>query len=140
MTATYPLKIIDNRRCFPKKVEDIADEVPIGGALRVLSPTEYLSYQQIRWWKGVLLPALEKDTGDTVLEWENRFKREVMPDEFPVKVSKYAGKEYQYLPSITKLSVKKMTTLMKGAVDYCHRPNVGLTWVILPDKVLKNGR
>lgn len=147
MSYTYPLRIIDGKRCFPKHITDIALEVPVGGALRVLSPKEYISLQQIKWWKGVLLPALEKDTGDTVLWWENHLKLMVMPVEFAPKSYEYGGETFAYLPSITILSVKKMSLLMKGSVDYLRGKDddpddngKGFSWVTLPDSELRKDK
>ena len=106
---TYPLKIDNGERRVPKRIRDIADDVPMGGALRVLGATEYLSYRQIRWWKGRLLPALEKDTGQTQKEWEDDLKIKVMPDKFPVRTTTFQGKSHEYLDSITILTTKEMT-------------------------------
>ena len=46
---------------------------------------EPITDQQIKWWKGVFLPPLAKDTGDTIDWWENKLKISVMPDKFAAK-------------------------------------------------------
>jgi hypothetical protein len=101
----------------------------------LMSQDEYLSYRQIRYWKGVLLPALAKDTGDSVSYWETRLKLLVLPDEFQPEKIEYKGKELIYLPSIKKLSTKKMNQLIEGSVEKLH--SWGFTWVTLPNSELR---
>jgi len=91
-----------------------------------------ISYQQIRWWKGVLLPALVKDQGDTLDVWETRLKLAVMPDEFTPKRAIIDRRIYTFIPSITKLSMGKLNTLIEGSVAKCHE--WGFDWVTLPDE------
>lgn len=93
------------------------------------------SEQQRKWWKGVLLPALAKDTGDSVSYWETRLKLAVMPDEFAPITTTIDGVDYSYLPSVKKLSIKKMNLLIEGSVDRCRE--WGFYWVTLPDSDLR---
>lgn len=90
---------------------------------------------QRKWFKGILLPALAQDTGDSKLYWENRLKLAVMPDEFQPLKTKINGKTYWYLPSITILSMTKMNDFIEGSVEKCHE--WGFLWVTLPDKELR---
>jgi hypothetical protein len=129
------VSIINDQPLFDGKLEDLLDECIIGSALQVLSPLDYISYQQIKWWKGVLLPALSKDSGDSISWWETTLKFAVMPDEFAPETIKIKGQEYCRIPSITKLSVKKMNQLIEGSVAYCHE--IGLMWINLPDAELR---
>jgi hypothetical protein len=129
------VSMIDDKPLFDGKLDDLLDECVPGGALQYLSPKDYISYQQIRWFKGVLLPALSKDSGDSISWWETTLKLAVMPDEFAPKVVDIKGTKYSMIPSITKLSVKKMNQLIEGSVAYCHE--IGLTWVVLPDVELR---
>ena len=96
-----------------------------------------LSLQQLRWIKGVLLPALSKDTGDTVLYWETYLKTAVMPEEFQPKTFTIDGKEFTVIPSITKLSISKMNLFIPGIVEHLHDPKIygdQFLWVTLPDE------
>jgi len=63
---------------FEKDIEEIADEVPEGGALKVLTPLEYITDRQRRWYKGVCLPHLAKidENGETESWWDDEVKRE----------------------------------------------------------------
>ncbi|MFA5382240.1 MAG: hypothetical protein WC356_03675 [Candidatus Micrarchaeia archaeon] len=99
-----------------------------------------ISYQQIRWWKGVLLPALAKDTGDCEHVWETRLKLAVLPDEFQPEIVTVQGTSYTFIPSITTLSMKKLNTLITGSVDKLHEwgdngedEENRFAWVELPD-------
>jgi len=121
---------------FDAPLSALLKECVAGGALQVLSPLEYISYQQIKWWKGVLLPALSKDSGDSIEYWETKLKLAVMPDEFAPKTVAVGNKEYQIIPSITSLSKKNMNQLIEGSVAKCHE--LGLLWVTLPDSNLKS--
>jgi hypothetical protein len=108
-----------------------------------------LSYQQIRWFKGVLLPALAKDTGDSVTWWESELKLKILPDEFePVVVVLDDGKHW-VTPSIKTLSMEKMNFLITESVAYLRDESQlkqykrvkkfgnNFQWVYLPDKLKK---
>jgi hypothetical protein len=129
------VSIIDDKPLFNGKLDDLLDECVPGGALQYLSPKDCISYQQIKWWKGILLPALSKDSGDSIDWWETTLKMEVMPDEFEPKIIIVKGKEHTLVPSITKLSIKKMNQLIEGSVAKCHE--WGKVWVTLPDSELR---
>ena len=90
---------------------------------------------QARWWKGVFLPALSKDSGDAIHHIENDLKIAVMPDEFPTLTKTINGRDYNYLPSIKTLGMAKMNILIEGSVAECHRR--GMLWVTLPCKELR---
>jgi hypothetical protein len=94
-----------------------------------------ISYQQIKWWKGILLPALSKDNGDAEHIWEIRLKLAVMPEEFQPETIIIEGKTYTFIPSITKLTMKKLNALMEGSVAQCHA--WGFNWITLPDSALR---
>ena len=129
-------QIIDNQPTFETPLQDILSELKDGGALQTLSPIEYHTDQQRKWWKGILLPALAKDTGDTVSVWETRLKLAVMPDEFVPATVTIADKDYTFIPSITKLSMKKLNELIEGSVGYLK--DKGFDWVDLPDSEEKH--
>lgn len=120
---------------FDKPISELLAECVPGAALQVLTPDKYISYQQIKWWKGVLLPALAKDSGDSVEYWETLLKTSVMTDEFTPFYVPIGKQVFPVIPSINKLSVKKMNQMIEGAVAKCHE--LGLTWVTLPDSELR---
>jgi hypothetical protein len=127
--------IIDGQPTFDVPLTTILAELKAGGALEVLSPAEYLTGQQVRWWKGVLLPSLAKETGESVSIWETRLKLAVLPDDFKAEYVSVDGRPYATIPSITRLGKRKMAQLIDGAVAQCHE--WGFSWVTLPDNELK---
>jgi hypothetical protein len=58
-----------------------------------------------------------------------------MPDEFTPFYVPIGKQVFPIIPSITKLSIKKMNLLIEGSVAKCHE--LGLTWVSLPDSELR---
>jgi hypothetical protein len=125
---------IDGQPIFDKPIQSFFKECEPGSLIQLLTPAEYLGLQQIRWWKGVLLPALSKDTGDSIEYWETTLKLSVMPDEFTPFYVPIGKQVFPVIPSITKLSKTKMNYMIEGAVAKCHE--LGLLWVTLPDKDL----
>ncbi|MFA5617299.1 MAG: hypothetical protein WDK95_10620 [Syntrophorhabdaceae bacterium] len=99
------------------------------------SETKERSEQQTKWWKGVLLPSLAADTGDTVTHWETVLKLSVMPDEFAPTFINSNGIDVAVIPSITKLSCRKMNLLIDGSVEWLQ--NNGFDWVTLPCSELR---
>lgn len=96
------------------------------------SEAKRISLQQIRWWKGVLLPALSKSTGDSIAYWEVYLKLNVMSDEFKPFVVIIGGVAMNAVPSILNLSCEKACILVEGSVDHL-RNKCGMDWVELPD-------
>lgn len=125
----------EDQPLFDKPLAGLIKECVPGCALQLLTPDKYISYQQIKWWKGVLLPALAKDSGDSVEYWETLLKLTVMPDDFTPYYVPIKKQVFPVIPSINKLSVKKMNQLIEGSVAKCHE--LGLTWVTLPDSELR---
>lgn len=106
----------------------------------IMTEAKALSVRQIRWWKGVLLPKLAEQTGDTVLCWENRLKTAVMPDDFQPTTHVINGVNHATIPSISSLSMKKTNLLIEGTVEHLHDPKIygdSFTWVCLPDSELR---
>lgn len=129
------VSIVDDQPLFDTPLSDLLKQCVPGAALQILTPDKYISYQQIKWFKGVLLPALSKDSGDSVEYWETLLKTSVMPDEFTPFYVPIGKQVFPIIPSITKLSIKKMSLLIEGSVAKCHE--LGLTWVTLPNAELR---
>ncbi len=129
--------IVDGEPTFAVPMNLILAELEMGGALKILSPLEYLTDRQRRWWKGVLLPALAQDTGESVGMWEARLKMEVMPDKFPPIYITVENRPIATVASITTLGKRKMGELIEGSVAKLHE--WGFTWVTLPDSELRAG-
>ena len=137
MKTLKVLSMIDGQPTFDKSLPEFLKQCESGSVIQLLTPDEYLGLQQIRWWKGVLLPALSKDTGDSISQWETRLKLAVMPDDFNPEIYEIQGQLCARIPSITKLGKKKMNQMIEGSVSYC-RDECGLQWATLPDPELRS--
>ena len=113
----------------------------------VFTEDAFLSYRQIKWWKGRLLPALANDTGHSKAYWEAYLKLTIMPDAFPPTSLEVEGKEIVYLPSITNLTTKEMSDLMAGSVAHLKGDDLQegqkckfgdqFHWLTLPESSLR---
>ena len=70
---------------------DILAELKEGGALRTLSPLEYHTDRQRRWYKGICLRGLSDWNGDTKDEWDLRLKALCNGNELLKKETIYLG-------------------------------------------------
>ena len=111
------------------------------------SEARELSEGQRNWWKGVLLPALHEDTGDSIQFWETTLKLAVLPDDFQPIATIIDGIGYTYIPSIKTIGLTKMNIMVEGSVahlrgeKYLHlkgkKYGDQFQWVTLPDKLKK---
>lgn len=67
-------QIIDGQPTFAKPLEEILGELRQGGAIKTLTPVEYHTDQQRKWYRGVCLKGLWEWSGDTIDEWDLRLK------------------------------------------------------------------
>lgn len=138
--------MIDGQPTLAVPFKTILGGLKAGGAIKTLTPLEYITEQQRRWFKGVLLPALAEDTGDSVGYWETKLKLAVLPDDFQPFYVPIGKQVFPVIPSITILSMKKMNLLIEGSVKHL-REGVDekenslygdrFQWVTLPDKELR---
>ncbi|MCK5019172.1 MAG: hypothetical protein KAS32_19075 [Candidatus Peribacteraceae bacterium] len=134
---TYPvINTIDGQPCFEKPLESILSDLEAGGAIKLLSPLEAITDRQRRFWKGVLLPSLSKDSGDSVRYWENYLKMTVMPDDFKPEITQVGNAVFVQIKSITSLSKKKMTYLLEESILHL-RDDLDKQWVTFPDPELR---
>jgi hypothetical protein len=145
---TYPVKsIVDGQPTFETPLDAILGDLKAGGAIKTLTAAEYITERQRAWWKGILLPSLAKHTGDSIEYWETRLKLAVLPEEFQPYYVPMGKQVFPVVPSITKLSKKKMTLLIEGSVGHLHdeqqylrgntRYGDEFLWVTLPDPELR---
>ncbi len=89
---TYPVKLmIDGTPTFEIPVSEILASLKLNGALKVLSPVEYHTDRQRRWYKGICLRALSDWNGDTCDEWDLRLKALCNGNELLKKETVYLG-------------------------------------------------
>lgn len=126
------------------KWQDVIDEAAKQRRSKITvedySEAKEWSDQQRKWWKGVLLPALEMFTGDSQAYWEAVLKLAVMPDEFQFITASVDGTEFTFLPSITILGQAKMNQMVKGAVAHLRDEKIygdKFHWVTEPRRELR---
>ncbi len=66
--------IIEGQPTFDVPLQLILDELKPGGALKVLSPQEYRTLQQTRWYKGVCIKGLSAWSGESEDWWDAEVK------------------------------------------------------------------
>jgi len=133
------IDIIDDEPTFNVPLKQIWSELKAGGAIKTLSPFEYITDQQRAWWKGIFLPALAEHSGDSREYWETRLKLKVLPDDFQPDRVVYGKKVIDVVPSITILGKKKMSRLIEGSVNHLRDERIygdQFSWVTGPDREL----
>ena len=145
MAKTFITRTIDGQAAVEDGTwKDVTAEAATHRRSRVsvedYSEAKEWSEQQCKWWKGVLLPALAEDTGDSIAYWENKLKLSVMPEDFQPITIIVDGSLFTYLPSITTLGIKKMNLMIEGSVAHLRDESIygdKFHWVTLPDKDLR---
>ena len=75
---THPIvSIIDGQPCFEKTLDEIFLDCKKGGAIKILSPLEFITDRQRRWFKGIALRDLVKndENGETMGWWDTEVKK-----------------------------------------------------------------
>ena len=132
--------VIDGQPTFSVPLTEILSTCKVGGALKTLSPNEYITDQQRKWWKGVLLKHLSEDTGESVHWWETRLKIAVIPDKFQPEMIAYGKQVLPFVPSITILSKNQMNEIIEGAISHLHDGKIygdQFLSYTLPDRTLR---
>ncbi len=72
-----PKVIVDGLPSFEVPWDDILRQVKLGGALKVMTPLEYHTDRQRRWYKGIALPWLVKhdENRESTAWWDREVKR-----------------------------------------------------------------
>jgi len=108
-------------------------EAGAGGAIKTLTALEAHTERQRSWWKGILMPALSKDNGETKRQWETKLLMAIFPED--VTYSAVNNQVFPSVKSITEYGKKKMNQLIEESVAKCHE--WGFDWVTLPDSELR---
>jgi hypothetical protein len=74
MSIHEVMDIVDGLPCFEEPLQDILKTCKRGGAIKIMTPVEYHTDQQRKWYRGVCLKYLSEWNGDTVDEWDMRLK------------------------------------------------------------------
>ncbi len=88
----YEVKeIIDDEPCFEIPLSEILGTLQRGGGLQTLTPLEYHTDRQRRWYRGICLTGLSDWNGDTINEWDLRLKALCSGNELLKKETIYLG-------------------------------------------------
>ena len=74
MTTYRVVDIVNDEPTFEQPLANILSGLKRGGAIRTLTPLEFHTDRQRRWYKGVCLSGLSDWSGDTRDEWDLRLK------------------------------------------------------------------
>ena len=127
---TYTVQtIVEGQPTFTKPLEEIVAELKMGGALKVLTPAEVHSLNQIRWIKGVAIRGCSDWNGETPTEWDQRFKDECGGSELlkTIEVTGEDGKKYTYL-TLKGTSKKNLTQYIENILSRA----ITMDWPVTP--------
>jgi hypothetical protein len=74
----YPVKTVFGKKpTFEKPIDEILAECKLEGAIQILSPLEFITDRQRKWYKGVCLPFLAKndENQETEIWWDTEVKK-----------------------------------------------------------------
>lgn len=132
------MDIIDEQPTFAIPLQAILAELKLGGALQTLTPVEYITNQQRRWYKGICLPELAKWQGETEEWWDSYLKAlchgpALLKDQ--VVYVDFSGQPVRIVRYTTKgVGVKKMTAFIENILSECIKKD----WRLMPpDKELR---
>ncbi len=139
----HPVKtIIDGLPTFETPLGEILQDMKLGGALKVLSPLEYHTDRQRRWYRGICLKGLSDWSGDTVDEWDLRLKAECNGVELLKKDTIFLGVGM----TCTRLTIvgvgkRNMTAFIEGilskGIEMDWKDTEGKPIIVPPDKELR---
>jgi len=117
--ATYQVQtIIEGQPTFEKPLNEILAELKIGGAIKTLSPLEYHTDRQRRWYKGICLRGLSDWSGDTLSDWDLRLKVLCGGNELLKKETIYLGGGKTCIrPTIVGVSKKNLTQFIENILS-----------------------
>ena len=109
---TYEVQsIIEGQPCFKQPLTSILSDLKAGGAIKTLSPLEYITDRQRAWYKGVAIPHMVKndENGETAGWWDDEIKRLCRGLDF-------LKKEIYFLESVggQKIPIGRLTTVGVG--------------------------
>ena len=121
--------MIDGQPTFEKPLNEILSELKRGGAIKTLTPVEYHTDQQRKWYRGPCLNGLSDWNGDTVDEWDLRLKAVCNGNELLKKETIYLGPG----TSCTRLSIvgvgkRNMTAYIENILSIAIQED----WPVVP--------
>ncbi len=133
---TYQVRsVIDGEPTFKKPLNEILADLKMGGALKTLSPLEYHTDQQRKWYKGVCLRGLSDWSGDTPDEWDLRLKALCNGNELLKKeLIQFADSKFCTRLTIVGVGKKNLTAFIENVLSKA----IEMDWpVTAPDPELR---
>jgi len=111
MPSYKVVSIVNEQPTFEKPLSYILDRCEVGGAIKYMSPRDYITDRQRAWYKGVAIPQAVKndENGETAGWWDDEIKRQC-------KGLAYLKKDIYFTETTdgTKLPVGRLTTVGVG--------------------------
>ena len=131
---TYIVKqMIDGQPTFEKPLSEILAECEVGGAVEVLSPIDYHTAQQRRWYKGICLRGLSDWNGDTPEEWDYLLKAacggELLKSE-QLYLGTMSNGQHIVFPRLTIVGVGKRN--MTAFIENVLSKAITVGWPVMP--------
>lgn len=118
MSEHKVIDIIDGQPAFERSIDTILSECKKGGAIKILSPLEYHTERQQRWYKGVCLKGLSDWNGETKSEWDLRLKAQCGGNELLKKERIYlASNQFLLRLTIKGVPKRKMTEFIENILS-----------------------
>lgn len=137
MSTHRVVSVINKKPTFEIPLAKILSELSEGGALKILTPLEYHTEQQRKWYKGVCLTGLSEWNGETKDEWDARLKQLCGGGLLNVQeIYMGEGHAFQRL-TIVGVGKKKMTEFIENILSVAITED----WPVTPpDKELRSPR
>lgn len=134
---TYRCKMIEGQPAFDFPISEILSQLRHGGGLKILSPVDYVTDQQRRWYKGVCLPWLMKhdENRESKDWWDTEVKRHCDGLHLlKVEYMQWADGSVTSRLTTKDVGVKKMTQFVEEILAKSVEKNWGLA---PPEKELR---
>ncbi len=127
---TYQVKsIVDNQPTFEKPLNEILGDLKEGGAIVTLTPLEYHTDRQRRWYKGIALKGLSDWSGETTEWWDRELKKHCFGAEL-LKRETWLTEKGQPVSRLTIVGVGKKN--LTAYIENILSKAIEMDWPITP--------
>ncbi len=123
------INMIDGVPCFEKTLAEIWLDCKKGGAMKILSPLEYHTDRQRKWYKGVCLTGLSDWSGESKEWWDRELKKHCFGPEL-LKRETWLAENGQPVSRLTIIGVgkKDMTAFIENILSKA----IEMEWPVTP--------
>lgn len=129
--------IIDGQPTFKDEVKlnEILADLKVGGALQTLSPLEYHTDRQRKWYKGICLKGLSDWSGESKQWWDRELKKHCFGAEL-LKRETWLAENGQPVSRLTIVGVGKKN--LTEFIDNILSKSIEMNWPVTePDSDLR---